>query len=511
MPDQITGFYNKKENKAFITGATGFVGLALIEKLLRCFPSMTLYLLIRSKYKKDASARWEDLKRHAVFTKLKEERDEHLFDNVVVVAGDVGEENLGLSEGDKANVIENVNMVYHCAATLDFDTDLPTNVNINLLGTKRILELCGQLKNCKGFLHVSSAYVNSDKKEVDEVLYEPPEDTEKVLDLVKSLDMAALDVITKKIIKSHPNSYTFTKSLAEHEVDKANVAFPTAIIRPSMILGSWKEPVPGWTASKNGPQGFLMGAAKGVIRRLPINVDLIYDYIPVDIVVNFMIVSLWSASINWAKGSKTPVHHVTSGTYKPFRWNMVNDKVHFYLHQYPLKSAVWYPNLKFLPSLQRYRISAWIFHMLPAFILDFVTKIFGGKPILVRLHTKVNRSLDQLEPFIFNEWKFHNPKALQLQSSMSEEDKKLFYLDMSPLNWEQYFHSLALGVRLYLNNEKITTLGSAKIKDNLFFVLNIFIQLFALGLLYGLISLSGIPYAPVVIVPLIALFIHVYL
>lgn len=65
------------------------------------------------------------------------------------------------------------------------------------------------------------------------------------------------------------------------------------------VLGSWKEPVPGWTASKNGPQGFLMGAANGVIRRLPINVDLVYDYIPVDIVVNYMIVTLWNASINW--------------------------------------------------------------------------------------------------------------------------------------------------------------------------------------------------------------------
>lgn len=84
-----------------------------------------------------------------VFTKLLEERDQSVFQNIVVVAGDVGEDGLGLSEADKANVIENVNIVFHCAATLDFDTDLPTNVNINLLGTKRILELCAQLKSCR--------------------------------------------------------------------------------------------------------------------------------------------------------------------------------------------------------------------------------------------------------------------------------------------------------------------------------------------------------------------------
>lgn len=65
-----------------------------------------------------------------------------------------------------------------------------------------------------------------------------------------------------------------------------------------MIVGAWKEPHPGWTISKNGPQGFLMGAAKGVVRRLPMNVDLICDYIPVDVVVNQILVVAATASIN---------------------------------------------------------------------------------------------------------------------------------------------------------------------------------------------------------------------
>lgn len=55
------------------------------------------------------------------------------------------------------------------------------------------------------------------------------------------------------------------------------------------VIGVWKDPVPGWTNSKNGPQGFIMGAAMGVIRRLPVATHLIYDYIPVDVVVNTMI------------------------------------------------------------------------------------------------------------------------------------------------------------------------------------------------------------------------------
>lgn len=158
-----------------------------------------------------------------------------MFENVIVVAGDVGEEDLGLSEADKTSIVNNVNLVFHCAATLDFDTDLPTNVNINLLGTKRILQLCARLNNClvglalnsyngfallisclgrrsrrlyivylyharrlQGFMHVSSAYVNSDRTEVDEELYPPPDDPDKIIEIAKSLDPASVDVITKK-------------------------------------------------------------------------------------------------------------------------------------------------------------------------------------------------------------------------------------------------------------------------------------------------------------------------
>jgi fatty acyl-CoA reductase len=59
------------------------------------------------------------------------------------------------------------------------------------------------------------------------------------------------------------------------------------------VTCAWKEPVPGWINSKNGPSGFVMGAGKGIVRRLPANKDIIYDYIPVDIVVNELIVAAW--------------------------------------------------------------------------------------------------------------------------------------------------------------------------------------------------------------------------
>lgn len=52
------------------------------------------------------------------------------------MTGDVGQENLGLSNHDRQKLIDNVNVVIHSAATLDFNETLRPTVNINLLGTR---------------------------------------------------------------------------------------------------------------------------------------------------------------------------------------------------------------------------------------------------------------------------------------------------------------------------------------------------------------------------------------
>lgn len=145
------------------------------------------------------------------------------------------------------------------------------------------------------------------------------------------------------------------------------------------VTAAWKEPVPGWTISKNGPQGFLMGASKGIVRRLPIGRELIYDYIPIDTVVNEIIVAGYEVAHKQEK--KLSIFHATSSTTNPFRWKGVDTKINANLHKYPLKSAVWYPHLKFVSSLLLFKISAIFVHFIPAYILDTVTKVAGGRPM----------------------------------------------------------------------------------------------------------------------------------
>jgi thioester reductase-like protein len=57
---EIASFYKNKS--IFITGATGFIGKVLIEKLLRsCYDLDKIYLLVRSKKGHNPNQRLNDL------------------------------------------------------------------------------------------------------------------------------------------------------------------------------------------------------------------------------------------------------------------------------------------------------------------------------------------------------------------------------------------------------------------------------------------------------------------
>lgn len=480
----VAEFYRNKT--LFITGGTGFLGICLVDKLLRACPDVkNIYLLLRPKKGKSIEERLEELTKNAVFDTLKSQGGSDLLNKLIGVGGDVGEEGLGLSSADRQTLVNNVQIVIHSAATLDFEATMRPTVNINLLGTRRVVKLCKEIQDFKALVHVSSAYVNATQSEPLEKVYPPPADVEEILKLVKESDDKKLDLATPGILGDHPNTYTFTKHLAEHEVLNGSVR--AAIVRPSMITGSWKEPVPGWTISKNGPQGFLMGASKGVLRRLPVATSLVYDYIPVDIVVNSLIVAAYNVDRERESGVK--VYHCTSSTCNPFKWDLVKDKINNYLHTYPLRSAVWYPHLKLLPSLLLFKISAIFVHMIPAYILDTVTRIAGGRPILVRLHTNVNRSLGLLAKFIFTEWKFSNARLLELHETLSAVDKNKFSLDVRPLNWEDYFVHLTQGVRTYLSHESPKNLDKARSKDKILMVAHLALQAGLLSLVWWIVKI----------------------
>lgn len=133
-----------------------------------------------------------------IFERLIEEKSNAVFSKLKAVTGDVGLEDLGLNSPDRQKLIDNVNVVIHSAATLDFQQPLRPTVNINLLGTRRVMELSQQIRNLASVVHVSSAYVNSFLLETEEILYPPPADAEQIIELVNTSTDEALDKLTTR-------------------------------------------------------------------------------------------------------------------------------------------------------------------------------------------------------------------------------------------------------------------------------------------------------------------------
>lgn len=52
-----------------------------------------------------------------------------------------------------------------------------------------------------------------------------------------------------------PNTYTFTKKMAEKMLEMEAGDLPLVIVRPSIVTAAVKEPFPGWIDNYNGPTG----------------------------------------------------------------------------------------------------------------------------------------------------------------------------------------------------------------------------------------------------------------
>lgn len=60
-----------------------------------------------------------------------------------------------------------------------------------------------------------------------------------------------------------PNTYTFTKNLGEQIVNDYKSKIPLVLYRPSIVISSMKDPIPGWLDNFNGPVGLLVGCGIG--------------------------------------------------------------------------------------------------------------------------------------------------------------------------------------------------------------------------------------------------------
>ncbi len=325
-----------------LTGSTGFLGTAMVEKILRCIPNCQLLLLVRpTKRGIDRRIQTEIIKNDA-FNRLREELGAEAFKSavdkcVVPIAADITKEGLGLSPEDK-KLLATADIFIHSAASVSFDSPFDLAVETNLVGPIRILETLNSFKSNPPLIAVSTAYVAGNRKgHVAETLlnqsaYELDVDLNaeiessrrariKIEDESRSQQMLAVfdkqaknylgspgtaalskrrEQLRRTWVKNQmveagrsraaslgfPDAYGMTKAMAETAMCQHRQKTRIVFVRPSIIESALTEPFPGWIRGFRMAEPIIISYARGILKDFPAKPEGILDVIPVDMVVS---------------------------------------------------------------------------------------------------------------------------------------------------------------------------------------------------------------------------------
>nr|UEV87810.1 fatty acyl reductase 4 [Maruca vitrata] len=465
----------------FITGATGFVGKVLVEKLLRSCPEVKkIYMLMRSKKGQSSKERLDSFVNCRVFENIKSDHPEQ-FSKLQVIPGDILQEELGISAEDRETLQREAQLVLHCAACVRFDMFIRDAVNMNTVGTQRVLALVEGMKQLEAFVHVSTSYCRCDLEVLEEKVYPAKHSPRHVVNCVNWMDDDLLKHLEPKLIDPQPNTYAYTKSLTEDLVAQHEGKFPIVIARPSIVTASYKEPMPGWVDNLNGPTGLLVGAGKGVVRTMMVDENIKADLVPVDFVVNACILLAYTAAVE--KPKQVQVCNITQSGINAVTWGYSVDTGRIHVDEYPFSVCLWYPGGSMKTSYVLHNLALFFTHILPAYFVDLLMLILGKKPFMVKIQKRVQYGLDVLQYYTLKEWHFKNENLLALRKKVSKEDDETFFTDISVVNWSDYIREYIRGAREYCLKEDPSTLPQARKLNRQLYYLDRSVRVLLFGLL----------------------------
>ncbi|XP_049408545.1 fatty acyl-CoA reductase 2, chloroplastic-like [Solanum stenotomum] len=484
----IVDFFEGKN--ILVTGGTGFLAKALIEKMLRTTPKVNkIYLLIRAKDKEAAFHRLKiEIMESELFKCLEEMHGESyksfIENKLIPIVGNIYEPNLGMDIITSDKIAQEIDLIVDSAAITTFDEryDLALDTNVN--GPYQLMMFTKKCKNLKLLMHYSTAYANGEREglilEKPFIMEEsitkekitsispftnfPSLHVDNEIDLVSKLKNNIINNIDLEQIMKNlgveraklygwQDTYTFTKAIGEMMINNMRHEIPVLIIRPSIITSSYKEPFPGWMQGFRTIDPLIFFYRKGDLPCLLGDPNCLVDLVPVDMVVNATMAAM--AKHGNLQNSQLNVYHVASSSINPVSFSQIFDYSYNYFKLFPFVNK---KGDKFDVKQMRYfdkilDVENYIWE-----VLSKQHEVQDGKELtkiqirLIEKKVEYLKNFSKLyEPYLFYKGWFDNDNTRKLMGDMSEEEKRSFEIDVTKINWRNYIEKIhILGVQKYV-------------------------------------------------------------
>ena len=361
----------------FLTGATGFVGQAVLERLLSSHPDTRVSILVRTKGSATTETRLANLMRKPVFKAWKERVGEEEAARIVA-------ERVSVVSGSLTSIADlpgDIDVVIHGASTVSFDPPIDEAFDTNVGGALGLYGALLESGSDPHVVHVSTCYVGGIRKgimpeaslthEVDwraeavaakaareqvELASREPENLRRFISRSRAVngkagpqavaaaaELARAEWVTRQLVdygRTRAESlgwtdvYTLTKAFGERAAEElwAQAGHRLSVVRPAIIESAISHPFPGWIDGFKVADPLILAYGRGQLPDFPGLPDSILDIIPVDYVVNAII-----AAAGTEPDPEDPqYYHVSSGASNPLPFHEMYENVNEFFTANPL-------------------------------------------------------------------------------------------------------------------------------------------------------------------------------
>lgn len=331
----------------------------------------------------------------------------------------------------------------------------------NVIGTLELFEI-SRYCNLEAFIHISTCYVKCDfpgyKSETLPSLNFDPEET---VQLILQMNPSQIEQRTPQIIGNFPNTYAFSKAITEillsHRCNKFKV--PLAIIRPSIIASTCKDPFPGWIDSISAIAALVLFSGVGLVRYIYGQPKQVLDIVPVDIVVNIIIAAIPRV----LKEKNLQIYQVGTSHRNPVRMLEISRWVSAYWRSHNVARRVDHRPLrwKFYTTKTTFDTQFFLRNQLPASIYSAFANTLGNAQqkknaaLLKKINAQTLKACDSFAYFTNTEFVFAVLNTEELVKLIVPEERELFFFQLEKIDWEKYFRYLCYGMHRFVLKEEV--------------------------------------------------------